>query len=49
MPPEQVPAEDDKKFFVLDVRDAGQFAKEHVPGASSSTDLFLPGPRPGQS
>lgn len=33
--PEQIPAEDYKKFFVLDVRDAGQFAKEHVPGASN--------------
>jgi len=33
--PEQIPAEDYKKFFVLDVRDAGQFAKEHVPGAAN--------------
>ena len=31
--PEQIPAEDYKKFHVLDVRDAGQFAKEHIPGA----------------
>ena len=31
--PEQIPAEDWKKFYVLDVRDAGQFAKEHIPGA----------------
>lgn len=30
---EQIPAEDYKKFHVLDVRDAGQFAKEHIPGA----------------
>lgn len=30
---EQIPAEDWKKFYVLDVRDAGQFAKEHIPGA----------------
>ena len=30
---EQIPAEDWKKLYVLDVRDAGQFAKEHVPGA----------------
>lgn len=30
---EQIPAEDYKKFYVLDVRDAGQFAKEHIPGA----------------
>ncbi|KPF90608.1 sulfurtransferase, partial [beta proteobacterium AAP121] len=31
--PEQIPGEDYEKFLVLDVRDAGQFAKEHVPGA----------------
>lgn len=31
--PEQIPAEDYKKFHVLDVRDASQFAKDHVPGA----------------
>ena len=31
--PEQIPAEDYTKFHVLDVRDAGQFAKEHIPGA----------------
>ncbi|MBT9490651.1 MAG: rhodanese-like domain-containing protein [Rubrivivax sp.] len=31
--PEQIPAEDYKRFHVLDVRDAAQFAKEHVPGA----------------
>jgi rhodanese-related sulfurtransferase len=31
--PEQIPAEDYSKFHVLDVRDAGQFAKEHIPGA----------------
>ena len=30
---EQIPAEDYKKFHVLDVRDAGQFAKGHIPGA----------------
>jgi rhodanese-related sulfurtransferase len=30
---EQIPAEDYKKFHVLDVRDVGQFAKEHIPGA----------------
>ena len=30
---EQLAAEDWKKFYVLDVRDAGQYAKEHVPGA----------------
>ncbi len=32
---EQIPAEDYKRFYVLDVRDAGQFAKEHIPGASN--------------
>jgi rhodanese-related sulfurtransferase len=31
--PEQIPAEDYKRFHVLDVRDAAQFAKDHVPGA----------------
>lgn len=31
--PEQIPAEDYKKLFVLDVRDASQFAKDHIPGA----------------
>ena len=30
---EQIPAEDWKKLYVLDVRDAGQFGKEHIPGA----------------
>lgn len=30
---EQIPAEDYKKLFVLDVRDAGQFARDHIPGA----------------
>lgn len=30
---EQIPAEDYPKLFVLDVRDAGQFAKDHIPGA----------------
>lgn len=32
---EQIPAEDYKKFYVLDVRDAGQFTKEHIPGAAN--------------
>lgn len=35
IPPEQIPAEDSQKFYVLDVRDAAQFAKEHVPGAAN--------------
>lgn len=30
---EQLAAEDYKKLLVLDVRDAGQFAKDHIPGA----------------
>lgn len=30
---EQIPAGDWKKFHILDVRDSGQFAKEHIPGA----------------
>lgn len=30
---EQIPAEGWKKFYVLDVRDAAQFGKEHIPGA----------------
>ncbi|MDO8776935.1 MAG: rhodanese-like domain-containing protein [Burkholderiaceae bacterium] len=30
---EQIAAEDWKKFYLLDVRDAGQYAKEHIPGA----------------
>lgn len=30
---EQIPAEDYKRLFVLDVRDAGQFGKDHIPGA----------------
>jgi rhodanese-related sulfurtransferase len=29
----QIPADDWKKFYVLDVRDAGQFAKDHISGA----------------
>lgn len=31
--PEQIPAEDYKKFHVIDVRDASQFAQSHIPGA----------------
>lgn len=30
---EQIPAEDYRRLYVLDVRDAGQFAKDHIPGA----------------
>lgn len=31
--PEQIPAEDWKNVFVVDARDAAQFAKVHIPGA----------------
>lgn len=31
--PEQIPADDWKKIFVVDARDAAQYAKEHIPGA----------------
>lgn len=31
---EQIPAADYAKLFILDVRDAGQFQKEHIPGAT---------------
>lgn len=30
---EQIPKDDWKNFFVIDARDAGQFAKAHIPGA----------------
>lgn len=30
---DQLAAEDWRRFYVLDVRDAGQYAKEHIPGA----------------
>lgn len=32
---EQIPAEDWKKLYVLDVRDADQFSKDHIPGAAN--------------
>jgi rhodanese-related sulfurtransferase len=31
--PEQIPEEDWKKIFVVDARDAAQYAKDHIPGA----------------
>jgi rhodanese-related sulfurtransferase len=31
--PEQIPADDWKKVFIVDARDAAQFAREHIPGA----------------
>lgn len=30
---EQIPADDYRRLLVLDVRDAGQFARDHIPGA----------------
>jgi rhodanese-related sulfurtransferase len=30
---EQIPADEWKKMIVIDARDAGQFAKSHIPGA----------------
>ncbi len=30
---EQIPREDWSRFHVIDARDAGQFAREHIPGA----------------
>ena len=31
--PEQIPKEEWKKVFIVDARDAAQYAKEHIPGA----------------
>ena len=31
--PEQIPADDWQKVFIVDARDAAQFAREHIPGA----------------
>jgi rhodanese-related sulfurtransferase len=31
--PEQIPAEEWKNIVVIDARDAGQYRKEHIPGA----------------
>ncbi|MDD4880741.1 MAG: rhodanese-like domain-containing protein [Gallionellaceae bacterium] len=31
--PEQIPSEDWPKVTVIDARDAGQYAREHIPGA----------------
>lgn len=33
MLPEQIPAEDWKRFYVIDARDADQFKAEHIPGS----------------
>ncbi|MDP2787041.1 MAG: rhodanese-like domain-containing protein [Pseudomonadota bacterium] len=43
--PEQIPAEDWKKVFVVDARDAAQFAKEHIPGAINIEWRQIPGRR----
>lgn len=31
--PEQIPREDWKKVFIVDARDADQYARDHIPGA----------------
>lgn len=33
MRPEQIPAEEWGSIFVIDTRDAGQYAEDHIPGA----------------
>lgn len=33
--PKQIPKEDLAKYFIIDARDAGQFEKAHIPGASN--------------
>lgn len=33
--PEQIPAEDWKRFHVIDARDKAQYDKEHIPGATN--------------
>ena len=43
--PEQIPAEVWKKVFVVDARDAAQFAKEHIPGAINIEWRQIPGRR----
>lgn len=43
--PEQIPAEDWKKVFVVDARDAAQYAKEHIPGAINIEWRQIPGRR----
>lgn len=43
--PEQIPEEDWKKSLVIDARDAGQFAREHIPGARNIDWRQLPGRR----
>ena len=43
--PEQIPAEDWKKVFVVDARDADQYAKGHIPGAVNIDWRQLPARR----
>ncbi|MEY4344363.1 MAG: hypothetical protein RL032_195, partial [Pseudomonadota bacterium] len=33
--PEQIPKDDWSKFFIIDARDAKQFAQEHIPNATN--------------
>lgn len=43
--PEQIPAEDWNNIMVIDARDAGQYAKEHIPGAINIEWRKIPGRR----
>lgn len=43
--PEQIPAEDWQKITVIDARDAAQYAKEHIPGATNIEWRRIPGRR----
>ena len=40
--PEQIPTEGYRNLYVLAMRDAGQFAKEHIPGAVNQCGSTLP-------
>lgn len=43
--PQQIPEEDWPKVLVIDARDAGQFARDHIPGAINIEWRKLPGKR----
>ena len=43
--PEQIPEAEWKKIMVIDARDAGQFAKDHIPGAVNIDWRQIPGRR----
>jgi rhodanese-related sulfurtransferase len=43
--PEQIPEDEWKKIRVIDARDAGQFAKDHIPGARNIDWRQIPGRR----